>query len=92
MNRIQNRREGGISDVYDVHEYADENKQIVESVAAHILALAEGRKPARARAQPRAIIVEHFLSKPWNALPFYTSGRTTTRIISTRNTPLWPRV
>jgi integrase len=43
MNRIQNHREGGIADVYDVHEYADENKHIMESVAAHILALAEGK-------------------------------------------------
>jgi integrase len=46
MNRIQNHREGGISDVYDVHEYADENKQIMETVAARILALAEGRPQA----------------------------------------------
>jgi integrase len=43
MNRIQNHKEGGISDVYDVHEYADENKHIMETVAAHILALAEGK-------------------------------------------------
>jgi integrase len=43
MNRIQNHKEGGIADVYDVHEYADENKHIMESVAAHILALAEGK-------------------------------------------------
>jgi integrase len=43
MNRIQNHKEGGIADVYDVHEYADENKHIMEAVAAHILALAEGK-------------------------------------------------
>jgi integrase len=43
MNRIQNHREGGIADVYDRHEYADENKRIMEAVAARILALAEGR-------------------------------------------------
>jgi integrase len=42
MNRIQNHKEGGIADVYDVHEYADENKHIMEAVATHILALAEG--------------------------------------------------
>ena len=42
MNRIQNHREGGIADVYDRHEYADENKRIMEAVAARILALAEG--------------------------------------------------
>jgi integrase len=43
MNRIQNHKEGGIADVYDVHEYADENRHIMEAVAAHILALAEGK-------------------------------------------------
>jgi integrase len=43
MNRIQNHREGGIADVYDRHEYEDEDRYIMESVAAHILALAEGR-------------------------------------------------
>jgi integrase len=43
MNRVQNHREGGIASVYDRHEYADENKHIMETVAAHILALAEGK-------------------------------------------------
>jgi integrase len=43
MNRIQNHREGGIADVYDRHEYADENRKVMEAVAARILALAEGR-------------------------------------------------
>jgi integrase len=42
MNRIQNHAEGGISSVYDRFEYADENKRIMESVAAKIIALAEG--------------------------------------------------
>jgi hypothetical protein len=42
MNRIQNRREGGIADVYDRHEYAEENKRIMEAVAARLIALAEG--------------------------------------------------
>jgi integrase len=41
MNRIQNHREGGIADVYDLHEYADENKAIMEAVASKILALVE---------------------------------------------------
>ena len=44
MNRIQNHKEGGIADVYDVHGYADENKRIMEAVAAKIMALAEGMK------------------------------------------------
>jgi integrase len=42
MNRIQNHKEGGIADVYDQHRYGDENKRIMESVARHIVALAEG--------------------------------------------------
>jgi integrase len=44
MNRIQNHREGGIASVYDRHAYAEENKRIMETVAAHIVALAEGRQ------------------------------------------------
>jgi integrase len=43
MNRVQNHKEGGIADVYDRHEYADENKQVMEAVAARILVLAEGQ-------------------------------------------------
>ncbi len=42
MNRIQNHREGGIASVYDRHQYADENRTIMEAVAARIVALAEG--------------------------------------------------
>jgi integrase len=41
MNRIQNHREGGIGDVYDIHDYADENKRVMESVAAEIMSLIE---------------------------------------------------
>jgi integrase len=41
MNRIQNHKEGGIGDVYDRHEYAAENKRVMEAVAAHLLALAQ---------------------------------------------------
>jgi integrase len=43
MNRIQNHKEGGIADVYDQHKYAEENKRIMEDVAARILALAKGQ-------------------------------------------------
>jgi integrase len=43
MNRIQNHREGGIASVYDRHQYADENRKIMETVANRIMALAEGR-------------------------------------------------
>jgi integrase len=42
MNRIQNHREGGIGSVYDRHSYAEENKKVMEAVAARIMALAEG--------------------------------------------------
>jgi integrase len=52
MNRIQNHREGGIGDVYDVHDYAAENTQIMEAVADHITALIEGRKPDDNVARP----------------------------------------
>jgi integrase len=44
MNRIQNHREGGIASVYDRHGYAEENKRIMEAVAARIMALAEAKQ------------------------------------------------
>jgi integrase len=43
MNRVTNHKEGGIADVYDRHEYAEENRRIMEEVATHIIALAEGK-------------------------------------------------
>jgi len=43
MNRIQNHKEGGIASVYDRHQYADENKRILETVSAHIMALVAGK-------------------------------------------------
>jgi integrase len=43
MNRVQNHKEGGIASVYDRHGYADENKRVMETVAARLLSLAEGR-------------------------------------------------
>jgi hypothetical protein len=43
LNRITNHREGGIATVYDRHGYAEENKRLMETVAARIMALAEGR-------------------------------------------------
>jgi integrase len=42
MNRIQNHVEGGIASVYDRHSYAEENKRIMETVAAKIMMLVEG--------------------------------------------------
>jgi integrase len=46
MNRIQNHKEGGVTDVYDRHEYAEENRRVMEAVAARIVALAEGKPVA----------------------------------------------
>jgi integrase len=46
MNRVQNHREGGIADVYDRHEYAEENKRVMEAVSQRIMALASGAKQA----------------------------------------------
>jgi integrase len=43
MNRIQNHKEGGIASVYDRHQYSEENKRIMEAVAAHIMAIADRR-------------------------------------------------
>ncbi len=42
MNRIQNHKDGGIADVYDRHEYAEENKRVMEAVASQLFALAQG--------------------------------------------------
>lgn len=42
MNRVQNHREGGIADVYDRHEYAEENKKVMETVATRIISRAIG--------------------------------------------------
>jgi integrase len=42
MNRVQNHKEGGIASVYDRHQYADENKRVMEAVAARIISLVEG--------------------------------------------------
>jgi integrase len=42
MNRVTNHKEGGIASVYDRHGYADENKKVMESVAAKIMTLIDG--------------------------------------------------
>lgn len=46
MNRIQNHIEGGITSVYDRHQYSEENKKIMEAVAQRIMSLAEGGIPS----------------------------------------------
>jgi integrase len=52
MNRVQNHKEGGITDTYDRHGYAKENKKVMEAVAAKIMALAEGREADDKVARP----------------------------------------
>jgi integrase len=42
LSRVTNHREGGIASVYDRHGYADENKRVMETVAARLIALAQG--------------------------------------------------
>ena len=42
MNRVQNHKEGGIASVYDRHQYAEENKRVMEATAARIMALVNG--------------------------------------------------
>jgi integrase len=42
MNRVTNHKDGGIADVYDRHRYQEENKKIMETVARHIVGIAEG--------------------------------------------------
>jgi integrase len=43
MNRVTNHREGGIASVYDRHRYAEENRRVMEAVAAKLVMLAEGK-------------------------------------------------
>jgi integrase len=54
MNRIQNHREGGIADVYDRHEYAEENKRVMEAVASRLFALACGET------EPSNVVIANF--------------------------------
>jgi integrase len=42
MNRVQNHKEGGIASVYDRHQYGEENKRVMEAVAARIAAMVAG--------------------------------------------------
>jgi integrase len=43
MNRVENHREGGIADVYDRNEYAEENQKAMETVANAFMTLIEGK-------------------------------------------------
>jgi integrase len=44
MDRILNHSDPSVGTVYDRHSYADEDRRIMERVAQHIVAIAEGRK------------------------------------------------
>lgn len=43
LNRVTNHKEGGIASVYDRFHYSEENKRVMETVSAQIMALVEGR-------------------------------------------------
>jgi integrase len=47
MNRVQNHVEGGIATVYDRHQYAEENRAVMEATARRIIALAIGEIDAK---------------------------------------------
>jgi integrase len=48
MNRMTNHKEGGIADVYDRHKYTEENRRVMETVAQHIVMIAEHGESADA--------------------------------------------
>jgi integrase len=45
MDRITNHKDGGVGSVYDRYSYAEEDRRIMESVAAHIVGVAEQKSP-----------------------------------------------
>jgi integrase len=49
LNRVTNHREGGVASVYDRFHYSDENKRVMEAVAAKVVTLAEGENVASIR-------------------------------------------
>jgi len=63
MNRVTNHKDGGIADVYDRHRYQEENKTIMETVARHIVAIAEGGGPANVVALGGAAVMKSRSSK-----------------------------
>ena len=51
MDRIANHRTSKVTDVYDRHGYADEDKRIMAAVARHVPGLVEGTRDQQ-RDQP----------------------------------------
>jgi integrase len=47
MNRVQNHKEGGVTDTYDRYQYAEENRRVMEAVAGKIVALATDETDAK---------------------------------------------
>ena len=45
MDRITNHKDGGVGSVYDRYSYHEEDRRIMESVAAHIVGVAEQKSP-----------------------------------------------
>ena len=42
MDRVANHRTSSVTDVYDRHGYADEDKLIMAAVARHVMSIVEG--------------------------------------------------
>jgi hypothetical protein len=42
MDRLANHRTSTVTDVYDRHGYAEEDRRIMAAVARHVLSLVEG--------------------------------------------------
>ena len=51
MDRIANHKTSTVTDVYDRHGYADEDKRIMAAVARHVIGLVEGTADEQ-RGQP----------------------------------------
>ena len=56
MNRIENHIVKGVTRVYDRHAYADENKKIMESVAARFMSLIDGGQDSNVLAFDRSSV------------------------------------
>ena len=42
MDRVANHRTSSVTDVYDRHGYAEEDKRIISAIARHALCVVEG--------------------------------------------------
>ena len=42
MDRVANHRTSSVTDVYDRHGYAEEDKRIMAAMARHVLCVVEG--------------------------------------------------